>query len=172
MDFLDLAKKRYSTRKYLPKPVSEADLALILEAGRVAPTAINSQPFRLLVLNQASELEKAAKGANVFGAPLVIIVCANHLESWKRSDDGKDTAEIDASIVTTHLMLEATELGLNSVWICKFDPVVIREVFHIPENIEPVNILAIGCEAGTPKPADRHGACRKPLSDLVVRGTF
>jgi nitroreductase len=172
MSFLDLAKQRYSTRLYQAKPVSKEDLELILEAARVAPTGANRQPFRLIVIQDAKALAKVAQGANTFNAPLVIITCANHHESWKRSFDGKDIADIDASIVTTHMMLQAAELGLGSVWICKFDPAAIREACQIPEHIEPVNILSIGYEAGTPKSPDRHATQRRPIEEFVINETF
>lgn len=172
MSFLELAKKRYSTRNYLAKPVSENDLTLILEAGRVAPTAANRQPQQILVVDDPESLKKIEPAANVFGAPLVLIICSDHQLTWKRSDDGKDVADIDASIVTTHMMLEAADLGLGSVWICKFNIASLREAFKIPEHIEPVNILAIGYEAGEPKSPNRHDTQRHPIADTVVRNSF
>lgn len=72
------------------------------------------------------------------------MVCADHSFSWKRAFDGKDTAEIDASIVATHMILEATDLGLNSIWVGYFKPDVIKAEFALPEGVEPINILGIG----------------------------
>jgi nitroreductase len=172
MAFLELARSRYSTRSYQSRPVSADDLATILEAGRVAPTACNNQPQRLLVVRGEDGLAKLAKGSRVFGAPLAIIVCADHAASWKRSYDGKDSADIDASIVTTHLMLQAAELGLSTLWICSFKAQVIRDEFNIPANIEPINILLIGYEAGQPKSPDRHASERLPLDRTVVQDAF
>lgn len=172
MQFIDLAKKRYSTRKFKSTPVNDADLNLILEAARVAPTAKNLQPQRLLVIRSEDGLKKLAKGARVYGAPLAIISCADHALSWKRPVDGKDYADVDTSIAQDHMMLQATELGLGSVWICWFDPQVIRSEFSIPEGIEPVSILAIGYEDGTPKSPDRHEADRIPLAEMVIFDEF
>jgi len=172
MSFIDLAKKRYSTRNFLPTPVSDADLQLILEAARVAPTAKNLQPQRLLVIRSSDGLQKLQKGARVYGAPLVIITCADHRLSWKRPFDRKDHADIDASIAQDHMMLQAAELGLGSVWICWFDPQVIRREFNIPDDIEPINILAVGYEGGTPKSPGRHDADRIPLAEMVVFDEF
>ncbi len=171
-DFLNLAKARYSTRKYQDRPVEQEKLAAILEAGRVAPTACNNQPQRVLVIKEAEGLTKLAQATTFFHAPLAIVVCANHTETWKRDYDQKDVADIDATIVTDHMILQATALGLQSVWICRFDPIKLREQFHIPENIEPVNILAIGYEAGEGKRADRHDTQRKPLDATVVYESF
>jgi len=172
MNFLELAKKRYSVRKYSSKKVEEEKLLKILEAGRVAPTATNGQPQRLIVVQQEDGLNKLNKGSKIFGAPLAIIVCADHDKTWKRPFDNMDTADIDASIVTDHMMLQATELGLGSVWICYFDPKIIKEEFNIPENIEPINILAIGYAQGEEKSSDRHSQARKPLKETVFYEKF
>lgn len=172
MKFLDLAKKRYSTRSYLPTPVSEDALALILEAARVAPTAKNGQPLRLLVIRSEDKLQKLAKAARIYGAPLAIITCADHETSWKRPHDGKDYADVDAAIVQDHMMMQATDLGLATLWVCWFDPQIVRDEFHLPDAVEPVNILLAGYEAGTPKSPDRHDKLRKPLSELAVWDDF
>lgn len=172
MTFLELAKKRYSVREYDSKTVEEYKLLKILEAGRVAPTGANSQPQRIIVLQDKKVLEKLKKGANVYGAPLALIVCADHKSTWKRPFDGKDIADIDASIVTDHMMLQATELGLGTVWICYFDPKIIKEEFNIPEDIEPINILAIGYSKGDVELPDRHDVQRKKLIDTVFYEKF
>ena len=65
---------------------------------------------------------------------LAIIVCADHDKAWTRAFDGKKTTDIDASILTDHMMLQAQELGLGTVWICKFDPEIIREGFKLPDH--------------------------------------
>lgn len=167
MSFLDLARKRYAVRSFKPINVENIKLLKILEAGRVAPTAANRQPQRLIVLQDAASLQKVAKAANTYGAPLVIIVCGDKERVWKRPYDGKSVLDIDASIVTDHMMLQATELGLGSVWICYFDPEVLRREFDLPDNLEPVNILSIGYASGIPEAPDRHDIKRYPLNQLV-----
>lgn len=172
MRFIDLAKSRYSTRNFKPDPIREQDLALILEAGRIAPTAKNNQPQHLLVVRSPEGLANLAKGTRIYGAPLAIVTCIDHRQSWKRPQDGKDYGDVDTSIVQDHMMLQAAELGLGSVWICWFNPTVLRNEFNIPDEIEPVSILAIGYEAGTPKSPERHDKDRKPLEETVVFDTF
>lgn len=132
-----------------------------------APTAANLQPVRLLVIQEEEGLEKLSKAANVYHAPLVIVVCADHDKAWVRPFDHKQTCDIDASILTDHMMLQAADLGLGSVWICYFKPDVLRKEFGIPENLEPVNILAVGYSDETPQPSDRHGKTRIPIKDLA-----
>ena len=172
MRFLELAKKRYSVRSYRPQKVEEDKLNLILEAAHVAPTGGNRQPQHLIVVQSEAGLEKIGKAANIFQAPLVIIVCSDKEKAWKRPYDGKTLEEIDASIVTDHMMLQATDLGLGSLWICKFEPKVLREEFGISNHLEPVNLLVIGYADGKKKSPNRHDEDRKPLSEVVSYEMF
>lgn len=170
MRFLDLAKKRYSVRAYTGQKVEKEKQEAILEAAHVAPTGANNQPQHLIVVESDEGMKKIGKAANTYGAPLVIIVCSDRNITWTRPFDGKKLTDIDASIITDHMMMEAADLGLGSVWICYFKPDVLKKEFAIPEGLEPVNILAIGY-ADTDKepglPSDRHGRLRKPLSSMV-----
>ena len=167
MDFMELAKRRCSVRAYEDRKVEPEKLERILEAARIAPTAKNLQPVKLLAVQSGEGLEKVGKAANIYGAPLAIIVCADHQRAWTRPFDGKRSTDIDASILTDHMMLEATELGLGSVWICFFRPDVLREEFSLPEHLEPVNILAVGYASGAPASPDRHDKTRVPMDELV-----
>ncbi len=144
MSFLDIAKSRYSVRNYTSNKVEKEKLNKILEAANAAPTAANLQPVRLIVVQEKEGLKRLSKGCDIYNAPLAIIVCADHSKAWTRPFDGKRTTDIDASILTDHMMLEATELGLGSVWICYFKSEIIKKEFKIPEFVEPINILAIG----------------------------
>ena len=107
-----------------------------------------------------------------FGAPLAIIVCADTNEVWTRKYDGKKIGDIDASIVTDHMMLAAASLGLDTLWICMFKPEAVREEFALPEGIEPVNILLVGYGAGEPASPERHAELRKPLAETVFHERF
>lgn len=170
MDFLTLAKKRYTVRSYKKQKVEQEKLDAILEAAHVAPTGGNCQPQRLIVVQEAEGLAKIAKATNIYGAPLAIIVCSDTNATWTRPFDGKKLTDIDASIVTDHMMMEATDLGLGSVWICYFKPDVLKAEFEIDDGLEPVNILAIGYADTSNDPAlspDRHNKMRKPLSETV-----
>ena len=172
MSFLDLAKTRYSSRKYEERAVETDKLAAILEAGRIAPTAANKQPCVFLVLNDKTSLEKLSKACRSHGAPLAIVVCADKNAVWVRSIDNVNTVEVDSTIAADHMMLCAQDLGLSSCWICHFNPAILREEFKIPENLVPVNILVIGYGADNPKSPDRHNETRKPLASIVKYSTF
>ena len=167
MEFLELAKKRYSSRKYKDMPIESEKLDKIIEAGRVAPTGKNNQPVRLIVVKEKESLEKLSKGASTYGAPAVIIVLCDKEKSWVRPYDGKSIADIDASIVTTHMMLQAAELGLGSVWMCRLEEDTIKAEFDIPDNYTIVNLLAVGYADDEPKSSDRHGELRIPTSEFA-----
>lgn len=172
MEFMKIAKQRFSVRSYTNQKVEPEKLDMILEAARVAPTAANLQPIQLISVQSEEGIAKIGKAANLYGAPLAIIVCADHDKAWVRPFDKKQTGDIDASIITDHMMFQATELGLGSVWVCYFDPDVLRSEFKIPANLEPVNILVIGYSAETPADPERHSATRNPLKDLVSYETL
>ncbi|MDO5547483.1 MAG: nitroreductase family protein [Eubacteriales bacterium] len=172
MNFLTLAKTRCSVRSYTDRAVEPEKLDQILQAAHVAPTAANLQPVHLIVVQSQEGRDKLAQGANLYGAPLAILVCTDHSKAWTRPFDQKQSTDIDASILTDHMMLAATELGLGSVWICYFNPDVIREEFALPENLEPVNILAIGYPNGTTAAPDRHSQTRISLDELVSYETL
>jgi len=172
MGILELAKQRYSVRQYAERKVEEEKLAKILEAGRVAPSAKNNQPVKLVVIREAAGLEKLQKGARVYGTPLAIIVCGDKDAAWVRSYDGKNSVDIDTAIVTDHMLLQATELGLGTLWVCNFDPVIIKQEFKLPDNVVPVSILCIGYAAGEAKSPDRHDAVRKPLHEMVIHESY
>ncbi len=167
MDFITIAKTRCSIRSYTDKKVERSKLEKILEAAHVAPTAANLQPVHLIAVQSEDGLAKIGKAANIYGAPLAIIVCADHNKAWVRPFDQKQTGDIDASILTDHMMLQATELGLGSVWVCYFKPDVLCQEFGLPANLEPVNILAIGYAGENITGLERHSQTRIPVSELV-----
>lgn len=167
MSLLNIARERYSVRKYKDQQIEGEKLEKILEAAHVAPTAANLQPVRLLVVQSEDAREKLQLAANCYNAPTAIIVCADHSQAWKRPFDGKLTTDIDASIITDHMMLEATAQGIGSVWICFFKPDIIKKEFQLPETLEPINILSLGYADETPAPSNRHDTQRLPLNELV-----
>lgn len=167
MNFLNIAKQRFSVRSYTGQAVEKEKLDKILEAAHVAPTAANLQPAQLIVVQSEDGLAKIGRAANIYGVPLAIIVCADHEKAWVRPFDKKQTGDIDTSILTDHMMLQATELGLGSVWICYFKPDVISREFKLPDHLEPVNILAVGYSNEEAAEPERHSKTRIPINQLV-----
>lgn len=169
MDLMQLMKDRYSCRKFSGAPVEAEKVDAILEAGRISPTACNNQPQKVLVLESRESLEKWTRCTTChFNEQLVLLVCYDKNLSWKRSYDGKDSGFVDASIVTTQMMLEAETLGIGSTWIMFFDPEAVRREFALPEELIPVSALAMGHPAPEAHPAHKHGD-RKPLEETVIR---
>jgi nitroreductase len=165
MEFLKLVQQRYSVRAYKPNPVEDAKLAQVLEAARLAPTAANHQPFRLIVAKvkgREADLQRIYARKWFIQAPLVICACSVHDQGWEREDDGANYSTVDAAIAMDHLILAATSLGLGTCWVAAFDPIAARQVFGLPENVELVAITPLGYPADKPLPK-----ARKPLADLV-----
>jgi len=167
MDFQELIRKRYSVRAYRPDPVEEEKLGRVLEAARLAPTAANRQPFRVIVIDAAARAEELRRvyGRDWFTqAPLVLAVCAVPGEGWTRKADGWNAAETDAAIVMTHIVLAAAEEGLGTCWVGAFDPRAAREALGLPPEAVPAAFTPLGYPADSPAPKKR-----RPLSELVRR---
>lgn len=170
MDFLQLAKSHFSVRKYKSTSVEEEKLLKVLEAGQVAPSAANFQPWHFIVVEEKDTLEKLYLGYNrewIKQAPIIIVVCADHSQSWKRAANSKDSADIDIAIAVDHMTLMATELELGTCWICNFDVKKCSEILGLPKHIEPAVILPLGYP-DTEMPIKK----RKPLLEIVHRNSF
>jgi nitroreductase len=170
MNFQELIQKRYSVRAYRPDPVEEDKLARILEAARLAPTAANRQPFRVIVVPTKGREEELRRiyGRDWFTqAPLVLAVCAVPGESWVRKYDGWNAAEVDATIAMTHIVLAAADEGLGTCWIAAFDPRAAREVLGLPPDVVPSAFTPLGYAADSLTPKKR-----RPSGELVRRGRW
>ena len=166
MDFQELIRARYSCRAYRSDPVAEDQLAQVLEAARLAPTADNRQPFRLVLIRTAGreqELQRVYGKDWFVQAPLVIAACGVPAENWVRKQDGKNYNDVDVAIVMDHLILAAADLGLGTCWIAAFDPAAARELLELPEGVEPVAFTPLGHPADAPRQKTRK------KSDELVR---
>lgn len=173
MNFLDLAKHRYSTRKYDTKQIEPEKLENILEAGRIAPSAANYQPWYFIVVQDEAvrkEMWDVYTRPWFREAPVYLVLCADHRVSWKRLD-GKDHADIDLAIAADHMTLAAAELGLGTCWICNFDNAKCVDVMKLPQHIEPVIILSLGYPLDSCDP-DRHKTKRKQLTEILKWNRF
>jgi nitroreductase len=170
MNFLDLAKMRHSVRKYKDIPVEEEKLKYVLEAGRVAPSACNFQPWYFVVVDDEVLKKKVADTYGrewIYKAPVIIVACGDHSQSWHRSD-GKDHCDIDVAISVTHMTLAAVEQGLGTCWVCAFDAKKCHDVLELPENIEVIALIPLGYPDDTVDP-NRHTSKRKDLEQIVRR---
>ena len=167
MPFIDLAHKRFSVRDFLPAPVTGEQLRAVLEAGRLAPSACNNQPWYFIVVTDIKRLEAVYPRPWLQTAPLVIAACCDTTRTWKRSD-GKTSGDIDLAIALDHMTLAATELGLGTCWICNFNPLEARKALELPDHIEPIALTPLG----VPGPKAVYAKNRKPLEEIVFYDTF
>ncbi len=172
MDLLHLMKSRYSVRDYKPTKVEDEKLKLILEAGRVAPTAANRQTHRILVIDSKEGIDKIGKSTKTNNAPLIMLVCSQTDQSWVNPYDKRVMDDTDCSIVSTHMMLMAKNLGIDSIWINWFDPEILYTEFNIPREYKICNILEFGYSNTEPLEANRHDKTRKPIVDTVFYKNF
>jgi nitroreductase len=164
MEFSELVRTRYSVRAYKPDPVQDDQLQQILDAARLAPTAANRQPFRILVIHtegRQEELRRIYRRSWFVEAPIIICACGVPAENWVRMD-GKNYNDVDVTIAMDHLILAAANLGLGTCWVAAFDPDAAREVLNLPAGVEPVAFTPLGYPADSPSEKKR-----KPLDELV-----
>lgn len=140
----------------------------ILECARLAPSAVNFQPYRLVVVSQEplkSQIASCYAGSWINTTPTIIVACGNYTEAWRRND-GKSHCDIDVAIALDHLILAATESGLGTCWVCKFDVMKCASFLKLPKHIAPVALIPIGYPLEKDNYADRH-LVRKSLDELV-----
>lgn len=165
MEFEKVIKKRKSTRLFSNKKIEKEKLDKILEAGRIAPTAKNIQPFKIYVINSEEGIKKLDKATRCrYNAPTVLLICGDKEKAYQKGTFS--TYEMDSSIVATHMMLEATNLGIDNIWIEWFDENILKIEFNIPNNLVPVCLLPLGYKSKLCPPSPLHHI-RKKIKDLV-----
>lgn len=166
---LKFMRSRFSVRSFSNRPIEKDKLKAILVAGQIAPTAVNFQPQKIYVLQSDSALKKIRSITNsTYNAPTVLLVCADMNKSWhSRFVPTYESGESDAAIVCTHMMLEAWEQGIGSVWVLLFDPEKVRKQFDLPPNIRPVCLLPIGYPAEDCMPYKPWHDVFRPLEETV-----
>ncbi len=165
-DFKSLACERFSARKFTSEAVSREDLEYILECVRLAPSAVNKQPWHWIVVRSEQakqQLQEAYDRPWFKTAPLYVLGLRNVEENWVRKYDAKPHGDIDVAIAAEHLCLAATDCGLGSCWVCAFDPAVVRRYFH-RKGFDPVVIVPIGHIAEDCPRAEKK---RKDLQEIV-----
>lgn len=165
MEFEKVIRERQSTRKFSDKKIEQEKIDKILAAGRIAPTAKNLQPIKIYVVTTEEGIKKIDKATKCrYGAPTVLLICGDKDNSYIK--DGSPIYQMDASIVTTHMMLEATNIGVDNIWIELFDGNVLREEFNIPDNLIPVSLLPLGYKEINCPESPNHNK-RKNIQEIV-----
>ena len=163
MELLELVKRRYSCRSYQPTSVEKEKLDYIMECVRLAPSAVNKQPWMFRIISREEDRQKICQCYNrewFATAPVVIIASIQHDQEWVRSD-GKHHGDIDIAIAVEHLCLAATEQGLGTCWVCNFDAELCKQAFGLGANEEAAVLIPIGYPADEPK-----GKGRKAIGEI------
>ena len=164
MEFLELVKRRYSCRNYQSKPVEQGKLDYIMECVRLAPSAVNRQPWRFRIVSSEEGRKKLCQCYNrewFTTSPVIIIASILHDEEWVRSD-GKHHGDIDIAIAVEHLCLAAAEQGVGTCWVCNFDAKLCKSLFALSDNEEAAVLIPLGY------PADElREKNRKPISEII-----
>ena len=170
MTFLELAKARYSVRSFQDQPIREEDMNRILEAGLVAPTACNYQPQKIYIAKSKDAREKLASVCPcTFGAPVILVVGYDRTRDAKNKlMPGYTFGEIDATIVCTHMMLQAWELGIGSCWVGLFNDKEVSEAFGLPANIHPVALMPMGYAAEDCTPNEAMHGVSRPREETIA----
>lgn len=169
MSFIDLAKERYSVRKYKDQQIEQEKLDKILEAGNLAPTAVNYQPQKIYVLQSEDALAKAKSVCPcTYDAPTVLLIAYDDNQDWDNPKQaGIHSGQQDVSIVATHIMLEAWDLGIASCWVNLFPNDDVEKAFGLPENEKVVLMMPMGYAADDAKPIEKWHNGFKDISETV-----
>ena len=166
-DFLKLAESRFSIRQFLNKPVEQEKIDALLRVAQIAPTAENKQPQKIYIITKEEDRKKLKTVSKyTFNAPMYFIVCCDKNKAWKQKNEDYISTEIDGSIVTTHIILEAHDLGLGSVVVRNFETENLKKLFNIPENMVPISLLPIGYPKEGVKPSKLHFT-KNDIKDMV-----
>jgi nitroreductase len=169
MEFYDVLKKRRSVRKFNSnKKISDDILFRILEAGRIAPSAANRQPWKFVVVKDQKIREdicRSYKGEWLKDAPVILVVVGRKDKSWVRLKDGQNSIEVDLTIALDHMILAAAAEGIGSCWIMAFDYDILKTVLKLQED----EFISCMTPLGYPAedfPADRIPD-RKKIEEII-----
>ena len=169
MDFYELVRNRESIRNYDPeRPLDKKTLYRLLEAGRLAPSAVNYQPWRFLVISSEEMLAKVRPCYPrpwFQDAPQILVVVGKVDEAWVREKDGYNSVETDLTIALDHMILAAEFEGVGTCWVGAYDPDLLREVLSLKENEIVYSITPLGYpKEGFEKKGNKK---RKPIDEIV-----
>lgn len=168
MTFKELSDLRFSVRSYTDEVVSKEQLDYILECARLAPSAVNFQPWHFYVVTKAEDKEKIHQCYSrdwIQTAPMYIICCIRHNEAWVRKYDQKEHGDIDIAIATEHICMAAAELGLGTCWVCNFNAKLCHELFSLPENEEAAVLIPLGHPSSDIEQKEKN---RKSITEIVT----
>jgi nitroreductase len=141
MDVFEAVQQRRSIRSYEAAPIPKEKLEKVLEAGRLAPSASNIQPWRFIVVTDSDKRKKLAEGGMyakfLVESPIVIVGCGDQEASPK-------WFMVDVTIAMQNMVLTATSEGLGTCWVGSFDESQVKDLLNIPKNFRIVALLSLG----------------------------
>jgi nitroreductase len=162
---MEAIQTRRSVRHYQNKPVEHEKLNIILEAGRLAPSAKNLQEWCYIIVRDfelRQKLMQAAKGQRFVGEAPVVVACCAETNNDYRMSCGQLAYPIDVAISIDHMTLAAVEQGLGTCWVGAFYENEVKKILKTPPEIRVVELLTLGYAADTPR-----RKIRKPIEDMV-----
>jgi nitroreductase len=163
---MDIIEARRSVRSYKSREIEDDKLNYILDAFRLAPSAKNLQPWKLVVAKNKKIIKDLAIACNnqtfLEEAPVLIAACANEQEAYGRMGGYMNSYPVDIGLALEHLVLAATEQGLGTCWIGAFKEQLVKDILGIPEEVKVVALTPVGYPA---REASRRG--RKPMDEIV-----
>ncbi len=167
MEFMELARERYSCRKFSEKKVEKELLEKIINTAKLAPTAVNKQPYKIWLM-ESDQAKESIPGITrfSFGAENFMVLGYKEEDAWVRKYDNRNFADVDAAIVGTHIMMEIADLGLGTTWVGHFNAPKLKELFPQMKDYELIAIFPIGYPAEDAEPAPHH-AERKDNTEIV-----
>ncbi len=163
VDFFEVIKNRRSIRRYQEKSVEKEKLQKVLEAARLAPSAMNRQPYQLFVVTNKEILSKIESACSQnWAAPTMIAVVSTPREAWVR-DDGEEFWKADAAIAMNQVSLAAFAEGLGTCWIAAFNENQVKEILGVASDSRIPFLSPLGY------PAENKGSItnRKTIESLV-----
>lgn len=171
MEVLEAIKSRRSVRKYKSTPVPEGILKEVLSAARMAPSGVNAQPWKFIVVTDEElklKLVQACKGQKFIAeAPIIIVGCGFPDDAYATVGGYMNCHVIDVTIALDHLIMAATSAGLGTCWIGSFKEEKVKEVLDIPSDARVVALTPLGYPDESPSKTSR-----KDLAELICYDKF
>ena len=169
MDFYDLIRNRESVRDYNPnRKIDDKVLNRILNAGRLAPSADNRQPWTFLLVSSKENLDKVKACYNKTWfqqAPHILIIIGDKTKSWIRKNDGYNSIETDLAIAMDHIILAAEYENIGTCWIEDYDFKILSDAIPLKENEVIFSITPLGYQnKGYQKYGNKK---RKQLEEII-----
>ncbi len=157
MEFLQLAKERYSCRDFSDQKVEKEKLDKIIDAALCAPTAVNKQPYKIWIM-KSDEAKQNMRNITRFhfDADQFLVLGCKEEDAWTRKYDQRNFADVDGAIVGTQIMLEVQDLGLGTTWVGHFNAPKLKEIYPQMEAYDLIAIFPIGYPAKDAGPTLQH----------------